>query len=312
RLYRRRAWALTGTPVENNVEDLASILEFVAPLRVGEAPQRLTPGPDLREKHRVLQLRRKKSDVLPQLPKKIVSRIALKLDGSQRKSYERVEREGIIELREKGDAVRVENVLELVIRLKQICNFCPATGQSAKLDDVRERLSTLEAEGYRALIFSQFTDSKYGVRAIASALRSLQPLLYTGDLSLSQREAIIREFKENPARKVLVVSLRAGGQGLNLQEASYVFHFDRWWNPAIEHQAEDRSHRIGQTFPVNVYKYTCEDTIEEKIDQILKEKQLLFDELVDDVSMDLKSKLTTEELFGLFGLMLPEHTKPSR
>ena len=107
-------------------------------------------------------------------------------------------------------------------------------------------------------------------------------------------------------------SLRAGGQGLNLQDASYVFHFDRWWNPAVERQVEGRSHRLGQTFPVNVYKYICEGTIEERIDKILQEKQLLFDEIVDDVSIDLKSKLTSEELFGLFGLTPPEKTKSSR
>ena len=82
------------------------------------------------------------------------------------------------------------------------------------------------------------------------------------------------------SRKVLVLSLRAGGQGLNLQDASYVFHFDRWWNPAVEHQAEDRTHRLGQISPVHVYKYTSENTIEERIEQILHKKQLLFDELV--------------------------------
>ena len=304
-LRRRRAWALTGTPIENRIDDLVSILEFVTPLKDGDSPLRLTHGQELIDRHKRLQLRRKKSDVFPQLPPKIVSQIVLQLDAQQRESYERAEKEGIIQLQEKGQTARIENVLELIMRLKQICNFCPMSGQSAKVEDIYERLGTLESEGHRALIFSQFIDQEYGARAIVSKLQSLQPLLYTGDLSLSQRDAIIREFKENPEHRVLVLSIRAGGQGLNLQDASYVFHFDRWWNPAVERQAEGRSHRLGQTFPVNVYKYICEGTIEERIDKILQEKQLLFDELVDDVTIDLKAKLTSEELFGLFGLTPP-------
>jgi non-specific serine/threonine protein kinase len=107
-----------------------------------------------------------------------------------------------------------------------------------------------------------------------------------------------------------VLSLRAGGSGLNLQEASYVFHFDRWWNPAVERQAEDRSHRLGQQHPVHVYSYVCEATIEERIDRVLREKQSLFDEIVDESSvvdessLDLRTALSGDELFGLFGLEL--------
>ena len=104
---------------------------------------------------------------------------------------------------------------------------------------------------------------------------------------------------------LLILSLRAGGQGLNLQEASYVVHFDRWWNPAVERQAEARSHRLGQALPVNVYTYTCEDTIEERIESLLRDKQRLFDELVDGVSLDLRAALSGQELFGLFGLDAP-------
>jgi HJR/Mrr/RecB family endonuclease len=231
------------------------------------------------------------------------------MNGAQRECYERAEKEGIIQLRESGESVRIENVLALIMKLKQICNFCPVDGGSVKFDDVFERLNILISEGYRALIFSQFTDSTYGAHAIASRLEEYSPLLFTGDLSPTQRDSVIRNFKENHDHKVLILSLRAGGQGLNLQDASYVFHFDRWWNPAVEHQAEGRVHRLGQIFPVNVYKYIIEATIEERIEKILSEKQLLFDEIVDSVSIDLKSKLTSEEIFGLFGLVPPDHLK---
>ena len=115
----------------------------------------------------------------------------------------------------------------------------------------------------------------------------------------------MERFRDSEEHKALVLSLRAGGQGLNLQQASYVFHFDRWWNPAVEHQAEDRSHRMGQEWPVHVYKYICENTIEERIDEVIRQKQLLFDDVVDDVSMDLGRRLTADELYGLFGLKPP-------
>ncbi len=305
RLARRRAWALTGTPLENSADDLASVLEFVSPLLPPFEPVRIRPGTDLVRIQGALQLRRRKRDVLGDLPPKLVSDVTVALERAQRESYDRAEREGVVELYRMGEALTVESVLELIIRLKQICNFCPVTGQSAKLEELVARLHELREGGSRALVFSQFTDSSFGAAAIAHRLRAFRPLLYTGAMSTTQRDAVVRQFRENPEHRVLVLSLRAGGQGLNLQDASYVFHFDRWWNPAVERQAEDRSHRLGQTMPVSVYRYICEGTVEERIAEVLRDKQLLFDEMVDDVSLDLREKLNAEDLFGLFGLSSP-------
>ena len=311
RLLRRKAWALTGTPLENKIDDLASILEFTHSLEAGERVTHVVPGARMKQMHLNLQLRRKKSDVLPQLPPKTVSTIYLPLSGRQRETYDRAEKEGILQLKEKGDAIRISHVLELIVRLKQVCNFCPANGESAKIRDMKERLETLTEEGHRALVFSQFVDGRFGVHAIEQRLSALNPLVLTGALNGQEKEAVIRKFKTDPGCKVLVLSLRAGGHGFNLQEASYVFHFDRWWNPAIEHQAEDRSHRLGQTMPVHVYQYVCEETIEERIEEILQKKQSLFNEIVDDVSIDLRYRLTEEEIYGLFGLKPPTRENPA-
>jgi SNF2 family DNA or RNA helicase len=304
-LWRKRAWALTGTPLENRVEDLASILEFTRPHLPGVASPGIIPGTRMRELHRNLQLRRKKGEVLQQLPPKTVSTVLLPLTAQQRRSYDQAEKAGILELTEKGAGVSISNILELILRLKQICNFCPLSEESSKMDDLLERIETLLSEGHRALIFSQFVDTKFGVQAIARRLRQFHPLVYSGALNRLAKDRLINQFKTDPSRQVMVLSLRAGAQGLNLQEASYVFHFDRWWNPALEHHAEDRAHRQGQTSPVHVYRYTCENTIEERIETILQTKQGLFNDLVDDVTIDLRMRLTEEDLFGLFGLPPP-------
>ena len=300
-LQRTRSWALTGTPIENHEEELASILEFVDYDSGGES-KRYRPGAALRTRHCELQLRRKKGDVLDDLPLKQVTMTPIDLHPGQRRSYRRAEQEGVVYLKSLGAEVTVQHIFALITRLKQICNADPQTGESSKLDDIRDRIEELAAQGHKALVFSQYVDETSGVAAAAKRLGEFSPLCVTGDMLPDERQAVIDRFKTNDEHKALVLSLRAGGLGLNLQEASYVFHLDRWWNPAVERQAEDRSHRIGQTVKVNVIKYSCAATIEERIDKILERKQGLFDQLIDDVSLDLSTQLTSEEIFGLFGL----------
>jgi SNF2 family DNA or RNA helicase len=305
RLPRRRAWSLTGTPLENRVEDLLSVLEFTRPWTDGRPSAALPPGATLRQRQAEVQLRRRRHDVLAELPPKRVVEIPLELGGAQRESYLRAERLGIVRLAALGRDVRVAHVLELITRLKQICNVCPATGTSAKLDDLEARLEELSCQGHRALVFSQYTSADHGVGAIAARCARLRPLVYTGAQSLHERDEVVERFRADPRHRLLALSLRAGGLGLNLQQASYVVHFDRWWNPAVERQAEDRCHRMGQRLPVTVYAYRCVGTIEDRIQAILAEKQALFDTLVDGVSLSVDSLLTKEELFGLFAMPVP-------
>jgi SNF2 family DNA or RNA helicase len=280
-LPRRRSWALTGTPVENRAADVAAILDFVAPGRLDRREMMV----GLRRALGELQLRRRRAEVLPGLPPKTATQVDITLGPAQRAAYDRAERDGLVWLRALGGDVTIANVLELILRLKQICNACPRSGASAKGDDLALRVAAAVAAGEKVLVFSQFVAAPFGVAMLARRLAAYRPLLLAGGMPAAARAAVLARFADDPERRVLVLSLRAGGIGLNLTAASTVVHFDRWWNPAVEAQAEDRAHRIGQTRPVHTVAYLCRDTIESRIADILAEKRALFAGLVDDVAV---------------------------
>ncbi|MCA1597130.1 MAG: DEAD/DEAH box helicase [Chloroflexi bacterium] len=209
RLPRRRSWALTGTPLENSTEDVVSILEFVA----GGGDPSPVPATrvSLRSSLGAFQLRRRKADVLRDLPPKILTKLLLPLSPAQRAAYDRAEQEGLVFLRS-GEEIPIESVLALIHRLKQICNFAPAAspdipGTSAKMEDLAGRLEELAAAGQKALVFTQYTNEATGARQIAARLERFGPLVYTGDLVLRRRSEVVDRFRDSDRHRVLILSL---------------------------------------------------------------------------------------------------------
>ncbi|MCC6493416.1 MAG: DEAD/DEAH box helicase [Pirellulales bacterium] len=296
---RLRSWALTGTPIENTADDLVGIFDFVSPGRL--RPQMKTSA--IRRAVADHVLRRTKEQVLTQLPPKLFRDAELTLSPEQADSYQRAEEEGVVRLNHLGVELTIQHVFELVLRLKQICNFDPATGASAKLDRLEADLEECAASGRKAIVFSQWVDT---IERLRGRIARFGPLEYHGRVPSGRRDAVIEQFRNDPQASVLLMSYGAGSVGLNLQFASYVFLFDRWWNPAVEDQAINRAHRIGAAGPVTISRFLTAGTIEERIDRVLAEKRELFREVFDGQADAASMGLSRDEIFGLFKLTFPE------
>jgi superfamily II DNA or RNA helicase len=291
--------AITGTPMENDLMELWSLLSVTAP-GLFPSPQRfretyarpIERGGDaellgrLRRRVRPLMLRRTKEQVSPELPPKQQQVLSIELTPAHRRLYERHlqrERQKILKLLDDVDGNRF-SILASITRLRQL-SLHPAlvdeeesAGGSAKIDLLVEQLLDVTASGHRALVFSQFTRFLGHVRAALDAAGIAYAYL---DGSTPDRQAAVTEFTGGEA-PVFLISLKAGGFGLNLTQADYCFLLDPWWNPATEAQAIDRTHRIGQQNTVMVYRLIARDTIEEKVRALAERKQALVDGVMDD------------------------------
>ncbi|MCX6368735.1 MAG: DEAD/DEAH box helicase [Armatimonadetes bacterium] len=309
---------LTGTPIENGTAELWSQFAFLNPGLLGGievfkenflAP--IERGKDenaasaLRALTRPFLLRRTKAQVATDLPPRTERIITVELEAPQRKLYEqtrdkyRAQILGILD--SEGSSNAQLRVLEGLLRLRQIC--CdprlmePTTKVgSAKLEAILETMETLRAEGHKALIFSQFTQM-LGLLKNELDAKSV-PYLYL-DGRTKDRQGRVDQFQADENIPFFLISLKAGGVGLNLTAADYVIHIDPWWNPAVEQQASDRTHRIGQTKPVFVYKFLARDTVEEKIVLLQEKKKALVDSIIQTEQSLFKS-LTRDDISALF------------
>jgi len=296
--------ALTGTPVENRLAELWSISEYLNPRLLGplETFRREVAAPierygrddvadRLRRVVRPFILRRLKSDpsVIQDLPPKHEMKVVCTLTREQASLYQAAVDEAMRKIESADGIQRRGMVLALITALKQICNHPahylgesgPLAGRSGKLERLHEMLEEAVAAGDRALVFTQFREM--GDRLVAALSRAFGaevPFLH-GGVARAARDAMVRRFQEDPrGPQVFVLSVKAGGTGLNLTAASHVFHFDRWWNPAVEDQATDRAYRIGQKRAVQVHKLLSAGTVEEKVDQMLEKKRDLASRIV--------------------------------
>ncbi|MBD2388705.1 DEAD/DEAH box helicase [Cylindrospermum sp. FACHB-282] len=314
--------ALTGTPVENRLQELWSILDFLNPGYLGNRQffQRRFAMPiekygdvaslnQLRSLVQPFILRRLKTDhtIIQDLPEKQEMTVFCGLSPEQATLYQQLVEESLAEIDSAEGLQRRGMILALLVKLKQICNH-PAQylkaatldlHHSAKLQRLEEMLDVALAEGDRALIFTQFAEWGKLLKPHLEKQLGREILFLYGSTSKKQREDMIDRFQHDPqGPPIMILSLKAGGVGLNLTRANHVFHFDRWWNPAVENQATDRVFRIGQTRNVQVHKFVCTGTLEEKIHDMIESKKQLAEQVVG-AGEDWLTEMDTDQLRNL-------------
>ena len=294
-IQKKRSWAITGTPIENNVNDLVSIFAFVQNGLIHKA----LPKWEIHNRIRPHFLRRKKSEVAQELPPIIEQEIPLLLTGFQRETYEQV----LYDKVDSGEEHSYGDLLAKITELKQICNYDYETGKSSKFDVLGSIIEEHFLLKKKIIIFSQYVKT---LKWISSLIQNIPHAIYYGDLNNEKREEIIQKFRNREGLCVLLISLKAGGVGLNIQEAQTVVLFDRWWNPAVENQAIQRAHRLGREEPLHVIKFLVMDTIEEKISEIISNKQDIFDEYIEAAENAQLTKFSIETLRSILGITIEQ------
>jgi superfamily II DNA or RNA helicase len=325
RLEGRVKIALTGTPVENRLGDLWSIFDFINPGLLGSAREfttftkRLAERPNnpyqpLRELVRPYILRRLKTDksVIADLPDKTEVKAYCPLSRKQAALYQQAVGE-LAEQIEGAEGIRRKGlVLAFLMRFKQICNHPSqwlgdghwAEADSGKFLRLREIADVIAAKQEKMLLFTQFREVTAPLAAFLRSVFDRPGLVLHGGTEVKKRQELVRRFQQDETIPFFVLSLKAGGAGLNLTAASHIVHFDRWWNPAVEDQATDRAFRIGQTKNVLVHKFVCQGTIEDKIDQLIESKERLSRDLLEGSAEVILTEMADDELLKLVALDL--------
>lgn len=312
-LRARHRLAMTGTPVENHLGELWSLFEFLNPGMLGSSSafaalakngRHATDSalPLLSRALRPFMLRRTKDQVLSELPEKTEQTLLCEMPTNQRKLYDELREYYRGRLSERVEQMGLKrskiHVLEALLRLRQaachpgLLDEKQTKDPSAKIETLLEQLDEVLAEGHKALVFSQFTS----LLAIVRQRLDERQLVYEYlDGRTRKRAECVNRFQQDPLCQLFLISLKAGGQGLNLTAADYVFILDPWWNPAVEAQAVDRAHRIGQQRRVFAYRLICRDTVEEKILELQRDKRDLADAIIS-ADNNIMRDLTSDDL----------------